>query len=74
MVVDIKKLSEALRQTSPEEALRRDLQRVIRARRSEIEHALETTGTYVLRVPDGRRLRISRDRSVLPVPAAGAAS
>ena len=61
MVVDLQRLSEALERTSPEESLRRDLQRIIRARRSEIEHALDTTGSYILRVPDGRRLRISRE-------------
>lgn len=61
MVVDLQRLSEALARTSPEESLRQDLTRIIRARRGEIEHALETTGSYILRVPDGRRLRLSRE-------------
>ncbi|WP_263355797.1 hypothetical protein [Acidicapsa ligni] len=60
MVVDLKKLSDSLRQSSPENDLRNDLRRIIRARKSDIEHALSTTGTYVLRVPDGRRIRLSR--------------
>ena len=60
MVVDLKKLSEALGRSSPEEDLRRDLQRVIRAHRAEIEETTRTGGTYLLRVPDGRRIRISR--------------
>jgi hypothetical protein len=68
MVVDLKKLSEALRQSSPENDLRQDLQRIIRARKSEIERALAETGTYLLRVPDGRRVRLSRR-----LPISGAA-
>jgi hypothetical protein len=60
MVVDLKKLSDALRRSSPEEDLRRDLQRIIGARKPEIEATLASGKTYVLRVPDGRRIRISR--------------
>ena len=59
MVVDLKKLSESLRQSSPEENLRRDLERIIRARKPEIQEALAKGKSYVLRVPDGRRIRIS---------------
>jgi hypothetical protein len=61
MVVDLKKLSDSLRRSSPEEDLRRDLQRIIRARKPEIERALAEKGTYLLRVPDGRQIRITRD-------------
>lgn len=61
MVVDLKKLSDSLRRSSPEEDLRRDLQRIIRARKPEIERALAETGTYLLRIPDGRQLRLTRD-------------
>ena len=60
MVVDLKKLSDSLRRGSPEEDLRRDLERIIRTRKTEIERSLAETGTYLLRVPDGRQLRISR--------------
>jgi hypothetical protein len=60
MVVDLKRLSEALGRSSPEEDLRRDLQRIIRARKQEIEDTLASGNSYVLRVPDGRRIRISR--------------
>jgi hypothetical protein len=60
MVVDLKKLSEALGRSSPEEDLRRDLQRIIRARRPEIDSAIAAGKSFVLRVPDGRRIRISR--------------
>jgi hypothetical protein len=60
MVVDLKKLSDALRRSSPEEDLRRDLQRIIRARKPEIEATLASGKSFVLRVPDGRRIRISR--------------
>jgi hypothetical protein len=60
MVVDIKRLSDTLRRSSPTEDLRRDLERIIHARRGEIEKALENGGSYILRVPDGRQLRISR--------------
>lgn len=59
MVVDLQKLSDALRQSSPEETLRRDLERIIRARKPEIEAHLARGESYVLRVPDGRRIRIS---------------
>jgi DNA integrity scanning protein DisA with diadenylate cyclase activity len=59
MVVDIKKLSDTLRQTSPEDDLRQDLERIIRARRGEINNALTAGHSFVLRVPDGRRIRIS---------------
>ncbi len=59
MVVDIKKLSDALRRSSPEEDLRRDLQRIVRARKQEIEETLASGKSFVLRVPDGRRIRIS---------------
>lgn len=60
MVVDLKKLSDSLRRSSPEEDLRRDLERIIHARKDEIELSLAQTGTYLLRVPDGRQLRFSR--------------
>jgi len=60
MVVDLKKLSDALRRSSPEQDLRRDLQRIIRVRKPEIEATLATGKSFVLRVPDGRRIRISR--------------
>jgi hypothetical protein len=59
MVVDIKKLSDALRRSSPEEDLRRDLQRIIRARKEEIQSTLASGNSFVLRVPDGRRIEIS---------------
>jgi hypothetical protein len=59
MVVDLKRLSDALGQSSPEEDLRRDLQRIIRARKPEILARLARGESYVLRVPDGRRIRIS---------------
>ena len=60
MVVDLKKLSDALGRSSPEEDLRRDLQRLIRAHKAEIDQAVESGGSYLLRVPDGRRILISR--------------
>ena len=60
MVVDLKKLSDALGRSSPEEDLRRDLQRIIRARKQEIEETVASGKSFVLRVPDGRRIRISR--------------
>jgi hypothetical protein len=60
MVVDLKKLSDSLRQSSPEDDLRNDLRRIVRAYKGDIEQALSTGGTYVLRVPDGRRIRIAR--------------
>jgi hypothetical protein len=60
MVVDLKKLSEALGRSSPEEDLRRDLQRILSARKPEIDQTLATGQSYVLRIPDGRRIRISR--------------
>jgi hypothetical protein len=59
MVVDLQRLSDALAQSSPEEDLRRDLQRIIRARKPEILERLARGESYVLRVPDGRRIRIS---------------
>jgi hypothetical protein len=58
MVVDLKKLSDSLRRSSPEDDLRRDLQRIIRARKPEIEQTLAQGKSFVLRVPDGRRIRI----------------
>lgn len=70
MVVDIKKLSDALRSSSPKEDLRRDLERLIGARRQEIDNALAAGQSFVLRVPDGRRIRISRRSGPEPVPAA----
>ena len=60
MVVDLKKLSDALRRSSPEEDLRRDLQRIISAHKAEIEQTVQSGGSYLLRVPDGRQIRISR--------------
>ena len=60
MVVDLKKLSDSLSRSSPEEDLRRDLQRIIRASKTQIEETLASGKSYVLRVPDGRRIRISR--------------
>ena len=59
MVVDLKKLSESLRRSSPEESLRDDLRRIIRARKSEIQESLAKGIPYSLRVPDGRYIRIS---------------
>jgi hypothetical protein len=59
MVVDLKKLSDSLSQSSPEEDLRRDLQRIIRAYKPEIQEALAKGNSYSLRVPDGRWIRIS---------------
>jgi hypothetical protein len=67
MVVDVKKLSDALRRSSPEKDLRRDLQRLIDARKAEIDDALESGKSYWLRVPDGRQIRISR--RIQPVEA-----
>jgi len=67
MVVDVKKLSDALRRSSPEKDLRRDLQRLIDARKTEIDDALESGKSYWLRVPDGRQIRISR--RIQPVEA-----
>jgi hypothetical protein len=69
MVVDLKRLSDSLRRSSPEEDLRRDLQRIIRARKPEIERALAEEGTYLLRVPDGRQIRLTRDLQVTVQPA-----
>ena len=59
MVVDLKKLSEALLQSSPEEDMRQDLERIIRAEKPHIDAALASGQSYWLRVPDGRHLRIS---------------
>jgi len=59
MVVDVQKLSDALRRSSPEKDLRRDLQRLIDARKAEIDSTLESGKCYWLRVPDGRQIRIS---------------
>jgi hypothetical protein len=56
MVADLKSLSESLRQSTPEVYLRD----MIRARKSEIERTLSGGGTFLLRVPDGRQIRISR--------------
>lgn len=67
MVVDLKKLTDSLRRSSPEEDLRRDLQRIIRARKPEIQEAIANGKSYSLRVPDGRWIRISRRQE--PVPA-----
>ena len=44
MVVDVQKLSDALRRSSPELELRRDLERLIGARRQEIEEAVQVFG------------------------------
>jgi len=60
MVVDVKKLSDALRRSSPEKDLRRDLQRLIDARKAEIDDALDNGKSYWLRIPDGRQIQISR--------------
>jgi hypothetical protein len=59
MVVDLKKLTDSLRQSSPEEDLRQDLERIIHARKREIEETLASGKSYWLRVPDGRQVRIS---------------
>jgi len=67
MVVDVKKLSDALRRSSPEKDLRRDLQRLIDARKTEIDDALESGKSYWLRIPDGRQIQISR--RIQPVEA-----
>jgi hypothetical protein len=56
MVADLKSLSESLRESTPENYLRT----MIRARKGEIEKALSDGGSYLLRVPDGRQIRISR--------------
>ena len=68
MVVDLKKLSDALRRSSPEEDLRRDLERIIGTHKAEIEQAVQSGGIYLLRIPDGRQIRISR-RTQPPVEA-----
>lgn len=68
MVVDLQKLSDSLRRGSPEADLRRDLERIIRARKPEIERSLAETGSYLLRVPDGRQIRISRRMAGLTEP------
>ena len=60
MVVDVQKLSDALRRSSPELELRRDLERLIGARRLEIEEAVQSGKSYWLRIPDGRQIRISK--------------
>ena len=73
MVVDIKKLSDALRRSSPEEDLRRDLERLIGARRQEIQSALAAGQSFVLRVPDGRRIRISPRPTTIPSEPAAVA-
>jgi hypothetical protein len=73
MVVDLKKLSDALRQSSPEEDLRRDLQRIVRANKEEIQRVLASGNSFVLRVPDGRRIRISPPAPTTEI-AAGMAS
>jgi hypothetical protein len=65
MVVDLKKLSEALRQSSPEEDMRQDLERIIRAEKPQIDAALASGKSYWLRVPDGRHLRISPRQAIL---------
>jgi hypothetical protein len=71
MVVDLKKLSDSLSQSSPEENLRRDLQRILHAHGPDIQQALAKGGSYSLRVPDGRRIRISRrTQPANPIPAA----
>jgi hypothetical protein len=59
MVVDLQKLSDSLRRSSPEADLRRDLERIIRANKAEIEQTLQSGKSYWLRVPDGRQIRIS---------------
>jgi hypothetical protein len=56
MVADLKTLSESLRESTPENYLRK----MIRARKSEIEKALANDGSFLLRVPDGRQIKISR--------------
>lgn len=68
MVVDIQKLSDALRSVSPEAELRHDLERLIGTHRAAINHALANGQSYWLRVPDGRQIRISR--RIQPVNAA----
>jgi hypothetical protein len=70
MVVDLKKLSESLRQSSPEEDLRQDLERIIRAHKPEIQKALASGISYSLRVPDGRWIRISPEGISLQPQAA----
>jgi 6-phosphogluconolactonase (cycloisomerase 2 family) len=60
MVVDLKKLSEALGRSSPEEDLRRDLQRILAPASRRLTRPSPAAKSYVLRVPDGRRIRISR--------------
>ena len=67
MVVDVQKLSDALRRSSPEKDLRHDLQRLIDARKAEIDDALQSGKSYWLRIPDGRQIRISR--RIQPVEA-----
>jgi len=65
MVADLKKLSESLRESTPENYLRQ----IIRARRTEIESTLDRGEVFVLRVPGGRRVRIDR-REKTPEAAA----
>jgi hypothetical protein len=60
MVVDLKRLTDSLRKSSPKEDLRQDLERIIGARKADIDRALESGESYSLRVPDGRWIRISR--------------
>jgi hypothetical protein len=61
MVADLKNLSESLRESTPENYLRQ----IIRARRAEIESTLNRGEVFLLRVPDGRQLRIARSEKPL---------
>ncbi len=63
MVADLKSLSESLRESTPENYLRQ----IIRARKAEIESTLARGGVFLLRVPDGRQLRIARSGKPLEV-------
>jgi hypothetical protein len=56
MVADLKNLSESLRESTPENYLRQ----IIRARKTEIESTLDRGEAFILRVPDGRQVRIAR--------------
>lgn len=56
MVADLKNLSESLRESTPENYLRQ----IIRARKTEIKSTLDRGEAFILRVPDGRQVRIAR--------------
>jgi hypothetical protein len=59
MVSNLEKLSDSLRQNYSGY----DLKRIIRSRKQEIERALSTEGTFILSVPDGRQITLSKRSS-----------